>query len=248
MRVVILAAGYGTRLYPYTKSFPKPLLKIGKRPIINYLVDKIEELKDISRIIVVTNDRFFKQFKDWKDNIVIKYPTHIINDLTKTPEDRLGAIGDMHFVFNKEGFVDDFLVLGGDNLFQDSLVDFIHFAKSKHPFATIGLFDIKDKDEASHFGVVGVNRQNRIIDFFEKPEEPKSSLVAMCLYYFPREKSRLIKEYLSNPLNPYDTAGTYINWLRTKDKVYGFVFKNFWFDIGHLHTYKKVSKLLGRGR
>ncbi len=242
MKALILAAGYGTRLYPRTRYFPKALLKIGKRPIIDCLVDKIEELDDISRIIVVTNDRFFKQFRVWKDSLEIKRRINLLNDLTASPEDKLGAIGDMHFVFDKEGFADDFLVLGGDNLFKDSLVDFINFAQSKSTYVTVGLFDIKHKRQARHYGVVSLDKENRIIRFCEKPKKPESSLVAMCLYYFPRGKVQLIKEYLKNPSNSRDTAGTYINWLSSRDKVYGFIFSDFWFDIGNTHTYKMVEK------
>ena len=248
MKVLILAAGYGTRLYPRTRHFPKPLLKIGKRPIINYLLDKIEKLNDISRIIVVTNDRFFKQFKLWENSLKTKYPILIVNDLTTSPEDKRGAIGDMHFVFSKEDFTGNFLVLGGDNLFKESLVDFIHFAKSKYPFVSVGLFDIKNKKDARYYGVVRLDKKNRIIEFSEKPSRPKSSLVAMCLYYFPKGKLPFIKKYLQDPYNSPDTIGSFIDWLSKKDKVYGFKFNNFWFDIGHIHTYKKVEKIFNDKR
>ena len=248
MKVLILAAGYGTRLYPYTRNYPKPLLKIKKKPIINYLLDKIKELDGITGIIVVTNDRFFKQFRAWKDSLKRKFPIRIINDLTTSPQDRLGAVGDMYFTFDKEGFTGDFLVMGGDNFFKGSLLDFMHFARGKHPFVTVGLFDIEDKHQACHYGVVSIDKKNRIVKLCEKPSRPKSSLVAMCLYYFPQGKLRLIKRYLENPSNSRDTTGTYISWLSAKDKVYGFKFSNFWFDIGHLHTYKKVENLLKEGR
>ena len=243
MKVLILAAGYGTRLYPRTMDLPKPLLKIGNKPIIDYLLKNIERLNGISRIIVVTNDRFFKQFKDWKKSLKIGYPIHIVNDLTKNPEDKRGAIGDIHFVLSKEGFNENFLVLGGDNLFKEGLVDFMHFAKEKQPSVSVGIFDIKNKKDALHYGVVRLDRKNRIIDFSEKPSRPKSSLVAMCLYYFPRGKARLIEEYLKDPLNSRDTTGSFIDWLVRKDKVHGFKFSNFWFDIGHAHTYQKAEKL-----
>ena len=242
MKALILAAGYGTRLYPYTRNFPKPLLKIDKRPIINYLLDKIEELNNISRIIVVTNDRFFNRFKVWKNSLNIRHAVSLLNDSTTSPQDRLGAIGDMYFAFNREKFIGDFLVLGGDNLFKDSLVDFIYFAQSKPDYVTVGLFDIKDKQEARRYGVVNLNKEDRIVDFIEKPPRPKSSLVAMCLYYFPRKKLQLIKEYLKDPSNSRDATGNYLSWLCRKDKVYGFKFSNFWFDIGHIHIYKEVSK------
>ncbi len=247
MKILILAAGYGTRLYPHTKNFPKPLLKIGKRPIINFILEKIEELRDISQIIVVTNDRFFGKFMKWKDSIQTSHPISILNDLTTSPEDKLGAIGDMHFVFEKENFDDDFLVLGGDNLFKGSLLDFVYYAQSQSNYVTVGLFDIKDKQEARHYGVVSVDKDNRIIEFLEKPSEPKSTLVAMCLYYFPRQTLPLINDYLNNPLNSRDTAGSYIDWLSTQGKACGFIFREFWVDIGHIHTYKKVEQDLREG-
>jgi len=246
MKALILAAGYGTRLYPHTKDLPKPLLKISNRPIINYLLDKIDELNNISRIIVVTNSRFYKQFKAWEDTLRIKHRIRLVNDLTTKPQERLGAIGDMHLVFSQEKWSGDFLVLGGDNFFGDSLTDFIHFAKSKSGYVTIGLFDVKHKKEARNFGVVRLDKENRIIQFCEKPSRPNSSLVAMCLYYIPEDKLQSIVEYFEDPSNCRDAAGAYIGWLSSRDKVYGFVFGDFWFDIGHIQTYKKVERVLRR--
>jgi glucose-1-phosphate thymidylyltransferase len=242
MKVLILAAGYGTRLYPYIKDLPKPLLKIGKRTIIDCLVNKIDELNNVSRIVVITNDRFFKQFQDWKESLNIRNQIYLVNDLTTNPQERLGAIGDMHLAFSKEGYNDDFLVLGGDNIFKDSLRDFIDFAKSKPNCVIIGLCYVKNKQEARHYGVVSLNRENQVIEFCEKPAKPKSNLVAMCLYYFPKEKLQLMKDYVNDSTNSRDTAGSYINWLINRDKVYGFIFKNLWFDVGHIHTYKKVER------
>ena len=246
MRVIILAAGYGTRLYPRTKNLPKPLLKIGNKPIINYLLDKVEELDNLSHIVVVSNNRFFRHFQRWKKSLNIKHRLYLLNDLSTSPMDKLGAIGDMYFAFNKEKFSGNFLVLGGDNIFRGDLKDFIRFARSKGPFASVGLFDLGNKKEARHYGVVSLDKNKRISSFYEKPLRPKSSLVAMCLYYFPKEKLGLMKEYLNNPLNSRDAAGSYINWLINRDRVYGFIFKDFWIDIGHMHTYKKVEKSFGK--
>ena len=118
--------------------------------------------------------------------LTMKQPVRIINDLTSSPDDRLGAIGDINFAFQKEGYTDDFLVLGGDNIFKGSLRYFLHFSKNNKPFVSVGLFDIKKKKEACRYGVVSLNKSSQIVDFCEKPEKPKSSLVAMCLYYFPK--------------------------------------------------------------
>ncbi len=115
MKALILAAGYATRLYPLTKEYPKPLLKVGRRPIINYIIDKLETLKEIGEIIVVTNNKFMPQFRKWKTSLKGRKRISLVDDLTKSHEDRRGAIGDMNFVINKKGLRDDLLVVGGED-------------------------------------------------------------------------------------------------------------------------------------
>ncbi len=249
MKVLILAAGYGTRLYPYTRNIPKPLLKVNNKPIIEYLLEKVERLDDVSEIIVVTNARFFKQLSAWKKGLM-GGKIRIVNDLTESPEERLGAIGDMDFVFSREAnaAADDFLVLGGDNFFEEPFEDFVRFAQKNKPWLTIGVFDIRDKIEARHYGVVSLDRKRQIRDFTEKPLKPKSSLIATCLYYFPRQKLGLIKEYLASSGNSCDAAGNYISWLISKEKVCGFVFRKLWCDIGRLQTYKKLIEIATKRR
>lgn len=248
MRALILAAGYGTRLYPYTKNLPKPLLKVDKKPLINYLIEKILQVKDTSKIIVVTNERFFKHFLDWRETISVKNQIAVVNDLTKNPRQRLGAVGDMNFVFSAEESNEDFLVLGGDNFFKESLVPFVCFARSKRPYATIGVFDIQDKSQLRHYGVVSLDRNSCIRNFEEKPLFSNSSLVAMCLYYFPAEGIKLLKEYSSFPKQMHDAAGSYIKWLAKKSIVYGFVFKKLWCDIGRIQTYNRLKRELKKER
>jgi glucose-1-phosphate thymidylyltransferase len=244
MKALILAAGYGTRLYPYTKYFPKPLLKIDQRPVIDYLLDKLEFLPDLSQVAVVTNARFFRHFCRWKEKSPLKKKIRIINDLTQSPKDKLGAIADMYLGIKKGGFGEDYLVLGGDNFLEEGLADFVTFARRKSPHIAIGIVDIGAKTKARNFGVVLLGRKNRIIDFQEKPLKPKSSLAAMCLYYFPKGKLCLIKECLCDSGLSFDNIGAYIGWLTQKEEVYGFVFKKRWFDIGHIQTYRKLNSIL----
>lgn len=241
MKALILAAGYATRLYPLTKDFPKPLLKVGKRAILDYIVENIERIEDIDEIIVISNDRFISQFEDWSKKIKCSKKIKILNDLTKTVMDKRGAIGDISFAIENEALTDDILVVGGDNLFDWHLEDFIRLARSKASFL-IGVYDIKDKNAAKKYGVVKLDRENKIIDFKEKPNEPESSLVAMCLYYFPKEKLDSIKEYLETRTDKNDATGFYIDWLTRKDTVYGFVFGGHWYDIGHHDFYNQAKK------
>lgn len=244
MKALILAAGYGTRLYPYIKNCPKPLLEINQKPIIEYLLDKLTGLSGLSEVIIVTNDHFFGHFKKWRDGLDINIKIKIINDLSKSPEEKLGAVKDMYLVFKKEGFDDDYLILGGDNFFRDSLEGFVNFARKKAPGVSIGIVDIHNISEARHYGVVSLNQHNRILEFKEKPAKPNSSLVATCIYYFPRDKIKLIKECIDDSEICFDNVGVYIDWLTKKDKVYGFIFKHLWVDIGRIETYEKLKEIM----
>ncbi|MFH0827757.1 MAG: nucleotidyltransferase family protein [Candidatus Omnitrophota bacterium] len=243
MKALILAAGYATRLYPYTKNFPKPLLEIDNKPIIEYLVEKLNRLDCFSEIIIVTNARFYSHFEKWKKNLKYRGKIRLINDLTRNSRDRLGAVGDMNLVFNKAGCDDDYLVIGGDNFFQEALSGFVKQAKGQPEAVTIGVCDVKKKSKARNYGVVKIGKDNRVVNFWEKPARPQSSLVAMCLYYFPCSQVGLIKEYQGNPAHSLDAAGAYIGWLiKQYNNVKGVLFKDYWVDIGDIHTYEKVSK------
>ena len=243
-----MAAGYGTRLYPLTKDTPKPLLKVGNQPMINHLVDKILALDGVSEIIVITNEKFYKVFQDWLNsnkkncnNISID----IINDGTTTPENRLGAIGDIYFAIKEKSIKEDTLVIGGDNIFDFDLKEFVEFAKSVRPKKSLGFVDIKDKEKAHNFGVAELDENKKVVSFEEKPQSPKSSLVAMCLYFLPKENLHLVAEYIEKHVknqDEKDTSGTYIKWLYKREDVFGFVFQGRWYDIGHIDSYNEVQK------
>lgn len=237
-----MAAGYATRLYPITKEYPKPLLTVNNKPIIDYIVDKLKKINEIDEIIVVTNSRFISQFRKWSRGLRIQKSVTLVDDLTKDNATRLGAIGDMDFAIRRVRINDDLLVIGGDNLFDGDLDDFLYFAKDKHIYPVIGAYDIGNKDDARKYGVVKLNKENRVIDFKEKPKIPKSTLVAMCLYYFPKHRLKYIKEYLSKESKKYDATGLYIDWLRKKLAVYGFVFFGRWFDIGDHKFYSEAKE------
>lgn len=242
MKALILAAGYATRLYPLTKEYPKPLLKVGHRPIIDYILEKVSALEGIDEIVVITNSKFISQFEKWASGLKNRECVSLVDDLTKSHSDRLGAIGDMNFAIDKKRIKDDLLVIGGDNLFDGDLKDFLSFAKTKKSSPLIGVYNIKDKDKAKRYGVIKLNRVNKVVDFQEKPLIAKSTLVAMCLYYFPKERLGLLKEYLNDRPAKHDASGFYIDWLRKKVPVYGFTFSGRWYDIGE-HKFYDEAKL-----
>jgi len=244
MKALILAAGYGTRLYPLTINQPKPLLLVNNRPMIDYLMDKLSAVGNLKEVLVVTNDKFFGSFKEWQNKAAGSFKNQqikIINDGSKTPESRKGAMGDVEFVISAENIQDDLLVLGGDNLFDFGLKEFIKFAQEHSPKVSMGLFDVLHKNEAVKFGVADLSKDFQLKSFIEKPDMPPSTLIGMCLYYFPKESLGQINEYLKSE-NKKDASGDYIHWLYKKQAVYGFVFKGDWFDIGHIDSYSKANK------
>jgi len=241
MKALILAAGYGTRLKEIAKDTPKPLLPVTGRPLVDYIVDRVKDLPGLTDIIVVTNDKFCGQFESWaRTHKDVPGDIVVVNDGTRTPEERLGSIGDIHFVL-ESGIVDeDLLILGGDNLFDYSLNEYVAFARKQDPAVTIGLYDIGDISQASKFGVVSIGGNRKIISFEEKPAKPRSSLIAMCVYHLPEQSLGLINEYLKD-VGKSDTAGDYIRWLREKKEVFGFTFTGTWYDIGSIEAYHEAQ-------
>lgn len=240
MKALILAAGYATRLYPLTRDYPKPLLKVGSRPIIEHIIAGLDRIEELEGIVVVTNSKFISVFRQWADGLRTAKPLSLVDDLTQSPQDRLGAIGDIDFAIKSEGIKEDLLVIGGDNLFDSDLNGFLAFARSHKPAPSIGAYDIKDLKEAKKYGLVRLDNNNKVIDFQEKPESPGSTLAAMCLYYFPGDKLGLVGEYLNDKSCRHDATGFYISWLSRRQAVYAFVFGGRWYDIGHHKFYNEA--------
>jgi len=240
MKALILAAGYATRLYPLTINRPKPLLPVGGRPMIDYIMDKLENLSELDEIYVVTNNRFFKNFQEWAEGHSSSKKISVINDKTLTNEERLGAIGDIQLVIEEAKINDELLIIAGDNLFAFDMNNFIEFAKSHLPGCSIALHNIGSREEAKKYGVVKVDENNKLLNFAEKPTEPESTLVAICLYYFPKERLLKVSEYLRQSKHK-DAPGNYIGWLVQNDDVHGFTFDSKWYDIGDKNIYERVK-------
>ena len=238
MKALILAAGYGTRLASVIKDTPKPLIPVGNRPLIDYVVDKLQDIKSLTEIVVVSNNKFTPNFQQWAVSRK-GIPIRVVNDGTNTPEERLGSVGDIRFVWERADSLQDWLIIGGDNLFDGDLTEFVNFAIAKTPAITIGAYDIKDIPAATKFGVIAINADQKVVSFQEKPKNPASSLITMCLYYFPKQTLGYLKEYLGES-NAVDAAGSYIKWLSEKKNVYGFQFSGKWYDIGSIESLEEA--------
>ncbi len=243
MKALILAAGYGTRLAAIATNTPKPLLEVGSKPLIEHILDRLFLFEDLNEVLVVTNDKFYGHFQEWAK----KFTGHrvkmtVLNDGTKTNEDRLGSVGDIHFALQQKKINDSLIVVGGDNLFDFDLKAFYAFAKGKpKDSVTIGVYDIHSIPEATKFGVVELGKDGKIISFEEKPEKPKSSLIAMCFYYFTPATVNLVFNYLKESKKA-DKAGDYIRWLSEHNNVYAYTFTGTWYDIGSVESYREAQE------
>jgi len=225
-----------------TRHFPKSLLLVKGRPIIDYIIDKLGRIKAVDEIIVVTNSKFFPEFRKWSAALACKKRISLVDDQTKDNAHRRGAIGDMKFSVDKKRIRQDLLVIGGDNLFSGDLKDFLSFSRdSFNASPVIGAYDIGSKAKAHNYGVLKLNASKQIVDFQEKPVRPASTLVAMCLYYFPKETLGLLKSYLRQKKAKNDAMGLYIDWLKDQVPVYGFTFRGSWYDIGD-HKFYNAAK------
>ncbi len=241
MKVVFLCAGYGTRLYPLTKDRPKALLLIAGEILLTHLFRKVEQLKEVEQVILVSNALFYEQFCQWKKALKTSLNISVINDGTTANEHRLGAIQDLKLALKEEGTGTDILVLAGDNLFDGDLTSFASFASRKKPGASLGVYDVCDRELAQKYGLIKADSSGKITAFFEKPKDPPTTLASMGVYYFPKETLGHIDHYLETNRNP-DAPGYYISWLAKKIEVYAFPFKGTWFDIGDLNSYHQADQ------
>ncbi len=240
MRALVLAAGYGTRLKPLTNNLAKPLVTVADKTILQHIIEKLEDIEEIDEIYVVSNNRYYEQIKDYLIRFTFSKRIAVLNDGTNTNEDRLGAVGDIHFAIKEANVDDDLLVINGDNLFGFSMQDFIDFSKKKNASA-VALRDLKKAEAVrKKFGVC-ILEGSKIVDFQEKPEEPKSTLASTGCYFYPKKDLVLIDEYVRT--SEAENTGELLKFISEKSEVHGFVFHKHWFDIGNhdnLYAARKV--------
>ena len=228
MKAIILAGGYATRLQPLTDHLSKCLLPVGGRPIVDWILDRIRDLREVDAVHVVTNSRFAEDFERWaatKPAIVVH------DDGTTSNDDRLGAMGDVAFTIARAGIDDDVLVVAGDNLFDYSLRDYVAYWRDKGVASAVAVHDVGDLRLAGQYGIVETAADDRIVGFLEKPSEPASTLAATATYLYHREHVPLVSRYLAEGNAP-DQAGSFIAWLHQREPVYAYSFPGSWVDIG----------------
>ena len=245
MNVLILAAGYATRLHPLTLKKAKPLLVVGGKPIMEWLVDNLAGIPDLETVYIVTNDKFAADFQTWVQDYQKRHPEFefkVVNDGSTSDADKLGAIGDINFVVTHENLSQSsLLIAAGDNLFTSSMADFVEYARNTE--VTVAVYDVGDTEAIKKYGNVTIDAEGIITRFEEKPKKPEGTLAAIALYYYSPAILSLLRTYLAAGNNA-DQPGRFVQWLFTRKPVKTFQIKGQWLDIGSKETLEDADKIL----
>jgi glucose-1-phosphate thymidylyltransferase len=247
MKVIILAAGYATRLYPLTLNTPKPLLPVAGKPMIDHVLDNLAAISGIDRIYVVTNAKFAGHFQRWADDYrarKAKLDFTVVNDGSTDDTNKLGAIGDMNFVLNSQKVDDDIIVVAGDNLFSEKLGAFGKVCREKNA-PVLALYDVGDLEQIKKYNSITVDAAGHITYFEEKPKHPTSTLTGIALYFYPKHTLPLIRQYIAEGNNP-DQPGRLVQWLYPRTPFYTWTVPGMWFDIGSKETLEEANQLFSK--
>ena len=238
MKCLILAAGYATRLYPLTENFPKPLLDVGGKTILDWLVDDIHTAGLVDEFVVISNHKFAHHFEKWAAAKTMKIT--VVDDGTDSNETRLGAVKDIQFAIEKLGLDDDMLVIAGDNVLDFSLTKFIAYAKQKNTSCIMRYYEQSEK-KLTKCGVVEIDDSDRIVSMEEKPAAPKSHWCCPPFYYYTQSDAKLVAKGIAAGCGT-DAPGSYIAWLCTQTPVFAMEMPGKRFDVGNLESYNKIKE------
>jgi glucose-1-phosphate thymidylyltransferase len=248
MKLIILAAGYATRLYPLTLNQPKPLLPVAGKPMLEHVLDNVCTIRHIDHAYVVTNAKFVSHFEKWAEKYKhpkLSFGFTIVNDNSTDDSNKLGAIGDLHLVLTEYRIDEDVIVVGGDNLFSHDLREFGDYCREKNAPVT-GVYDVGALEQIKKYNAIEIDENNRIVYFEEKPKEPKSTLTGIALYFYPRSTLPLIHQYIEEGNNP-DQPGRLVQWLYTRVPFYIWKVPGIWFDVGSIETLEEANRVFSRG-
>jgi len=233
MKAIVLAGGYATRLWPITRNRPKMFLPVGEGTVIDDVFADLEADDRVDEVYVSTNERFADDFREYISDSEFEKPVVSVEE-TVDEDEKFGVVGALAQLIDREHIDDDLLVVAGDNLISFDLADFGDFFEAKGT-PCIAAYDVGSKQKAAAYGLVDLDG-DRIVDFQEKPEEPKSTLVSIACYAFPEETLPEFDTYLAGENNP-DEPGWFIQWLQSREAVHAFTFDGAWFDIGTPESY-----------
>ena len=244
MKLIILAAGYATRLYPLTINQPKPLLEVSERPMIEHVIDHLKDVPELTGVIIISNEKFHGHFEKWASDYQISgqnIPITVVNDKSTDENNRLGAIGDMVFAMNDQSVDEDVIVVAGDNLFSQSIKAFGEFCLEKKA-PVLGVYDVGRLEDTKKYSEVHTDMNGHITSFEEKPEYPTTTVIGIALYYYPKDLIPTIKKYVEDGHNA-DQPGRLVQWLYPRIPVFTWSLPGLWYDIGSKETLEEANRI-----
>lgn len=242
MKCIILAAGYATRLYPLTENFPKPLLDVGGKSILQWLLEDLETVSRLDEVIIVSNHKFLRQFQHWKNTFDTRLKITIIDDGSTSNENRLGAVRDIGYAIEECRIGDDVLVMAGDNLLDFSIRGFIDFYHTKGTACVMRHYE-PSMEKLRRTGVAVVDGEGRVVRLQEKPAEPQSNWAVPPFYIYPGSGLKYIAEGIASNECGTDAPGSFIVWLCQKMDVYAYLMPGKRYDIGDMESYRDIQKI-----
>ena len=237
MKCLILAAGYATRLYPLTENFPKPLLTVGEKTILDWLVDDIDTANAVDEYVVISNHKYAHHFESWAKTKRQKIA--VVDDGTDTNETRLGAVKDIQYAIEELDLDSDMLVIAGDNVLDFSLTKFIAYAKEKQTSCVMRYYEPDDK-KLLKTGVVTVDDGDKILNMTEKSPTPATHWCCPPFYYYTKADAKLVQKGIESGCGT-DAPGSYIAWLCTQTTVHAMEMPGSRYDVGNLESYEKIK-------
>lgn len=252
MKCIVLAAGYATRLYPLTENFPKPLLEVNGKSILDWLLEDVQSTNMVDEVIVVSNHKFYDIFTEWADkakNRLSGMKLTILDDGSTDNDNRLGAVKDIAFAINecnltgadKNVCEDGVLVLAGDNLLDFSIKGFLDFYKEKNATCIMRHYE-PSLEKLQRTGVVEVDSSDKVISMEEKPKEPKSNWAVPPFYIYGKEDLPVIVDCVNDEEINLDAPGGFIEWFCKKREVYAYEMPGKRYDIGNRESLEWIRK------
>jgi len=238
MKCLILAAGYATRLYPLTENFPKPLLEVGGKTILDWLVDDIDAMGAVDEYVLISNHKYAEYFERWAVEKTQRIT--VVDDGTSSNETRLGAVRDMQFAVDSLGIDDEMLVIAGDNVLDFSLTEFIRYAEKKGTSCVMRYYEAEEV-RLRKSGVAQVDENDRIISFMEKPACPAGHWCTPPFYFLTRTDVRRISAAIDAGCGT-DAPGSYIAWLCRHSAIHSMEMPGKRYDIGDIESYRSVQR------
>ena len=242
MQCIILAAGYATRLSPLTDNFPKPLLEVGGKSILDWMLDDLEANAEISRYVLVSNHKFLHHFQQWAR----RRPGRIVvvDDGTVTNEGRLGAVRDIQLAMAQASPGEATLVAAGDNLLDFSLAALLEYFRAKRT-TCIMRYEELDDAHLRKCGVATVDGEERVVAMTEKSPSPPSRWVCPAFYCFTPADLALVPVALAEGCSA-DAPGSFVAWLAQRSPVHAMRMPGKRLDIGDMASYRRAQELFGR--